>query len=255
MRCRSSPQRRAARTPPSSSPRTSTGVLTRHTHISTAAACGYKYTYFPCAIHTVAILTRYMEGFLLSRAAYTRIVHEYPDFRSYIQVRARVRIRPTLTLTRTLTPAPTSAVTPRRSRGCASTSARLHTRRSSRWRAMPSESRAGQVSPCSKSLRRRPPPPTRWRRHCLSRSKTRRPRASCAGSTNARAAAKHRRAYPEREGLASPPPSKRCGKAPPLPWSPPPAAPLPCWLLLPQTSARRHPAARPDTATVLFLSL
>jgi len=27
-----------------------------------------------------------MEGFLLSRAAYMRIVDEYPDFRFYIQV-------------------------------------------------------------------------------------------------------------------------------------------------------------------------
>ena len=33
-----------------------------------------------------------MEGFLLSRAAYTRIVHEYPDFRRYIQVWARFYI-------------------------------------------------------------------------------------------------------------------------------------------------------------------
>jgi len=33
-----------------------------------------------------------MEGFLLSRAAYTRIVHEYPDFRRYIQVRPRLYI-------------------------------------------------------------------------------------------------------------------------------------------------------------------
>eukprot|EP00964_Phaeocystis_antarctica_P142299 scaffold107549_cov66-Phaeocystis_antarctica.AAC.5 len=33
-----------------------------------------------------------MEGFLLSRAAYTRIVHEYPDFRRYIQTVARLRL-------------------------------------------------------------------------------------------------------------------------------------------------------------------
>ena len=30
-----------------------------------------------------------MEGFLLSRAAYMRIVDEYPDFRFYIQVVVR----------------------------------------------------------------------------------------------------------------------------------------------------------------------
>jgi hypothetical protein len=110
---------------------------------------------------------------------------------------------------------PTFAVARRHSRGCAF-SARLHTRRLSNL----------------------------WRGHCLSRSKTRPPRASCASSTNA-AARRRRRAWPKFGGLASPPPSRRGGKAPPLPWVPP-LFPLPC-LLLPRTSARRHPvAARPE---------
>ena len=41
---------------------------------------------------TVVVAT-YMEGFLLSRAAYARIVHEYPDFRRYIQAVARLRLK------------------------------------------------------------------------------------------------------------------------------------------------------------------
>ena len=41
---------------------------------------------------TIVVAT-YMEGFLLSRAAYARIVHEYPDFRRYIQAVARLRLK------------------------------------------------------------------------------------------------------------------------------------------------------------------
>ena len=43
--------------------------------------------------HATIVVATYMEGFLLSRDAYTRIVHEYPDFRRYIQTVARLRLK------------------------------------------------------------------------------------------------------------------------------------------------------------------